>query len=748
MNVVKKTIQLSDGRTIEIETGKLAKQADGSVVVKMGKTMLLAAVTCAKDAKENVDFMPLQVDYKEKFAAAGRFPGGFMKREGKASDSEILVARLIDRALRPLFPDDFHAEVFVTVNLISAEKDIQPDAIAGLAASAAIAVSDIPFNGPISEVRVARINGEYCINPNFSQMADADLDIMVAATMDNIMMVEGEMKEVSEAVMLGAIKFAHEEIKKQCQAQIELMEEVGKTVKREYCHETNDEALRAACHEYCYNKCYEIAKSGTSKHERGAAFDAVHQEFLETIPEEEREEKAFMVGRYFHDVEKEAMRNMILDEGIRLDGRNTTQIRPIWCEVDYLPCAHGSAIFTRGETQSLTTVTLGTKMDMKEMDEVLVQSTEPFVLHYNFPPFSTGEAKASRGIGRREIGHGNLAFRALKPMVPVGEENPYAVRVVSDILESNGSSSMATVCAGTLALMDAGVKIKKPVSGIAMGLISDSKTGKYAVLSDILGDEDHLGDMDFKVTGTVDGITATQMDIKVDGLSYEVLEKALEQARQGRMHIMGEMMKTISEPRPELKPHTPRIVQLRVPGEFIGAIIGKGGEVIQKIQKETGTTVTITEVKEGNESFGVVDIFGENKESMDAALAWVKGIVTVPEVGTIYKGKVVSILEFGAFVEILPGKEGLLHISELDWKKVEKTEDVLNVGDEVEVKLLEIDSKTGKMRLSRKVLLEKPEGYVEPVRRPRPEGERRDNKGPRKDFGKKGPRENHAPKGE
>ena len=748
MNVVKKTIQLSDGRTIEIETGKLAKQADGSVVVKMGKTMLLAAVTCAKDAKENVDFMPLQVDYKEKFAAAGRFPGGFMKREGKASDSEILVARLIDRALRPLFPDDFHAEVFVTVNLISAEKDIQPDAIAGLAASAAIAVSDIPFNGPISEVRVARINGEYCINPNFSQMADADLDIMVAATMDNIMMVEGEMKEVSEAVMLGAIKFAHEEIKKQCQAQIELME-VGKTVKREYCHETNDEALRAACHEYCYNKCYEIAKSGTSKHERGAAFEAVHQEFLETIPEEEREEKAFMVGRYFHDVEKEAMRNMILDEGIRLDGRNTTEIRPIWCEVDYLPCAHGSAIFTRGETQSLTTVTLGTKMDMKEMDEVLVQSTEPFVLHYNFPPFSTGEAKASRGIGRREIGHGNLAFRALKPMVPVGEENPYAVRVVSDILESNGSSSMATVCAGTLALMDAGVKIKKPVSGIAMGLISDSKTGKYAVLSDILGDEDHLGDMDFKVTGTVDGITATQMDIKVDGLSYEVLEKALEQARQGRMHIMGEMMKTISEPRPELKPHTPRIVQIKVPGEFIGAIIGKGGEVIQKIQKETGTTVTITEVKEGNESFGVVDIFGENKESMDAALAWVKGIVTVPEVGTIYKGKVVSILEFGAFVEILPGKEGLLHISELDWKKVEKTEDVLNVGDEVEVKLLEIDSKTGKMRLSRKVLLEKPEGYVEPVRRPRPEGDRREgNRGPRKDFGKKGPRENHAPKGE
>ena len=753
MNVIKKTIQLSDGRTIEIETGKLAKQADGSVVVKMGKTMLLAAVTCAKDAKENVDFMPLQVDYKEKFAAAGRFPGGFMKREGKASDSEILVARLIDRALRPLFPDDFHAEVFVTVNLISAEKDIQPDAIAGLAASAALAVSDIPFNGPISEVRVARINGEYCINPPFSQMANADLDIMVAATMDNIMMVEGEMKEVSEAVMLGAIKYAHEEIKKQCQAQLELMEEVGKTQKREYCHETNDEALKAACHEYCYGKCYEIAKSGTSKHERGDAFEAVHQEFLETIPEEEREEKAFMVARYFHDVEKEAMRNMILDEGIRLDGRTTTQIRPIWCEVDYLPCAHGSAIFTRGETQSLTTVTLGTKMDMKEMDEVLVQSTEPFVLHYNFPPFSTGEAKASRGIGRREIGHGNLAFRALKPMVPVGEENPYAVRVVSDILESNGSSSMATVCAGTLALMDAGIKIKKPVSGIAMGLISDSKTGKYAVLSDILGDEDHLGDMDFKVTGTVDGITATQMDIKVDGLSYEVLEKALEQARQGRMHIMGEMMKTISEPRAEYKEFVPRMVQLIVEGEFIGAIIGKGGETIQKIQRETGTTITITEEQIDGAQKGVVDIFGLDKESMDKAIDWINGITAVPEVGTVYHGKIVSILEFGAFVEILPGKEGLLHVSEIAWEKTEKVEDVLKVGDEVDVKLLEIDAKTGKMRLSRKALLEKPEGYVEPERKPRGDrGPRREerNGGPRRDDrrGDRGPRrDDRGPKG-
>lgn len=724
MNIVKKSIRLDDGRVIEIETGKLAKQADGSVVVRMGDTMLLAAVTCAKDAKEDVDFMPLQVDYKEKFAAAGRFPGGFMKREGKASDAEILVARLIDRALRPLFPDDFHAEVFVTVNLISAEKEIMPDALAGLAASAALAVSDIPFGGPISEVRVARIDGKFRINPTYSELENADLDIMVAATIDNIMMVEGEMKEVSEAVMLDAIKFAHEAIKVQCKAQLELMEEVGKCEKRTYCHEKNDEELKDACHKYCYDRCYAIAKAGTSKHERTDAFEALQQEFLETLPEEEREEKASMVARYFHAVEKEAMRNMILDEGIRLDGRTTTQIRPIWCEVDYLPCAHGSAIFTRGETQSLTTVTLGTKLDMKEMDEVLVQRTEPFVLHYNFPPFSTGEAKAQRGVGRREIGHGNLAFRALKPMVPVGEENPYAVRVVSDILESNGSSSMATVCAGTLALMDSGIKLKKPVAGIAMGLISDSKSGKYAILSDILGDEDHLGDMDFKVAGTKDGITATQMDIKVDGLSYDVLERALEQARQGRMHIMGEMMKCISEPRADLKPHAPRIVQITVPGEFIGAIIGKGGEVIQNIQKTTGTVITITE--DSQREVGVVDIFGTNKEGMDQALEWIKGITTVPEVGQVYKGKVVSILDFGAFVEILPGKEGLLHISEIDWRKLDKVEDVLHVGDEVEVKLLEIDPKTGKMRLSRRVLIEKPEGYVEPARKPRPEnGERK-----------------------
>ena len=730
MNIVKKTIQLEDGRTIEIETGKLAKQADGSVVVRMGKTMLLATVTCAKDAKEDVDFMPLQVDYKEKFAAAGRFPGGFMKREGKATDYEILIARLIDRALRPLFPDNFHAEVFVNVNLISADGVDTPDSLAGLAAAGALAVSDIPFNGPVSEVRVARIDGNYCINPSFADLAKADLELIVAATYDNIMMVEGEMNEVSEDVMLGAIEFAHNEIKKQCLALKELTEAVGKVQKREYCHEENDEALKAACHEYCYQRCYEIAKAGTAKHERTDAFEALMEEFLETIPEEERDEKKMMVARYFHAVEKEAMRRMIIDEGIRLDGRKTTDIRPIWCEVDYLPCAHGSAIFTRGETQALATVTLGTKMDMKEKDEVLIQGTEQFVLHYNFPPFSTGEAKAQRGVGRREIGHGNLAWRALKPMVPVGEENPYAVRVVSDILESNGSSSMATVCAGCLALMDSGIKLKKPVAGIAMGLISDEKTGKFVILSDILGDEDHLGDMDFKVTGTKDGITATQMDIKVDGLSYEVLKRALQQANEGRAHIMAEMMKTISEPREDLKPYAPRIVQLIVPGEFIGAIIGKGGEVIQKIQKTTGTTVTITEEKdaEGN-TIGAVDIFGDNKENMDKALAWIKGIVTVPEVGEVYKGKVVSILDFGAFVEILPGKEGLLHISEIEWRKLDKVEDVLKIGDEVEVKLLEIDSKTGKMRLSRKALIEKPEGYVEPNRRSRQDGDRGGDRG-------------------
>ncbi|NLB66889.1 MAG: polyribonucleotide nucleotidyltransferase [Bacteroidales bacterium] len=750
MNVIKKTIQLSDGRTIEIETGKLAKQADGSVVVKMGKTMLLAAVTCAKEAKEDVDFMPLQVEYKEKYAAAGRYPGGFMKREGRPSDYEILVARLIDRALRPLFPEKFHAEVYVTVNLISADGVDMPDALAGLAASAALAVSDIPFDGPISEVRVARIDGQFCINPTFEQLNNADMDIMVAATYENIMMVEGEMKEVSEADMLEAIKFAHTEIKKHCLVQKELEKEVGKEIKREYCHETDDEAVEKAAWEYCYDRCYTIAKSGSDKHTRTDQFEALHQEFLETLPEEEREEKAIMVARYFNAIEKKAMRRMILDEGIRLDGRKTTDVRPIWCEVDYLPGAHGSAIFTRGETQSLTTVTLGTKDDMKERDEVLTRGTDQFVLHYNFPPFSTGEAKASRGVSRREVGHGNLAFRALKEVVPVGEDNPYAVRIVSDILESNGSSSMATVCAGSLALMDCGVKISKPVSGIAMGLISDAESGKYAILSDILGDEDHLGDMDFKVAGTKDGITATQMDIKVDGLSYEVLEKALEQARQGRAHILNEMLKTISEPRAEYKPHVPRIIQIVVPGEFIGAIIGKGGEVIQDIQKQTDTSITITEAKDDKgEPIGMVDIFGVDKEKMDAALARIKAIVTVPEVGQVYKGTVVSIVDFGAFVEILPGKDGLLHISEMDWGKTEKVEDLFQLGDEVEVKLIEIDPKTNKLRLSRKALLEKPEGYIEPKRRPRPSGprphgshsggsgERGDRKGGfRKDFNK------------
>ena len=757
MNIINKKIELSDGRIIEIETGKLAKQADGAVVVKMGGTMLLATVTAAKDAKDDVDFMPLQVDYKEKFYAAGRFPGGFMKREGKATDAEILTARLVDRALRPLFPEDFHAEVYVQVNLISAEKDIQPDALAGLAASAALAVSDIPFGGPISEVRVVRIDGQFKINPNFSEMENADMDLMVAATYDNIMMVEGEMKEVSETDMLEAIKFAHEEIKKHCKVQMELTEECGKTVKRTYCHEVNDEELKKAVEAFCYDKCYAVAKSGQDKHARSDAFDAIKEEFMQTIPEEEREDKQMMVDRYYHTVEKAAMRNLILDEGQRLDGRKTNEVRPIWCEVGYLPCAHGSAIFTRGETQSLATVTLGTKMDMKELDEVLVQGTSQFVLHYNFPPFATGEAKAQRGVGRREIGHGNLAWRALKPVVPMAPENPYAIRVVSDILESNGSSSMASVCGGCLALMDAGVKISKPVAGVAMGLITDAEkpNDRYAILTDILGDEDHLGDMDFKVTGTKDGITATQMDIKVDGLSYEVLAKALEQARQGRMHIMGEMLKTISEPREDYKPFVPRIIQIRVPGEFIGAIIGKGGEVIQKIQRETGTVVTITEEQNNGVSEGVVDIFGDNKEAMDKALSWINGICAVPEVGATYHGKVVSILEFGAFVEILPGKEGLLHISELDWKKTDKVEDVLSVGDEVDVKLLEIDAKTGKMRLSRRALLEKPEGYVEPERKPRSssdkprrDSDRRDNKAPRRDDRRGDRRDSKGPRRE
>ncbi len=732
-NAVQKFIPLSGGREIMIETGKLAKQADGSVVVKQGDTMLLATVVAAKDAKEGTDFMPLQVEYKEKFAAAGRIPGGFMKREGKASDNEILVARLIDRALRPLFPADYHAEVYVTVNLISADKDIQADALAGLAASAALAVSDIPFGGPISEVRVARIGGEYVINPTFSQMNDADLDIMVGGTIDNILMVEGEMKEVSEDVMLGAIKFAHEAIKEQCAVQIELSKELGKDVKRTYCHETNDEELRQQIITELYDKAYAIATSGTMKHERSDAFDALEAEFASRFTEEELVEKAPLIHKYFHDdVQKKAMRNMILDEGKRLDGRRTDEIRPIWCEVGYLPCAHGSAIFTRGETQSLSTVTLGTKLDEKMYDEVLRQGSEQFVLHYNFPPFSTGEAKAARGLSRREIGHGHLAWRALKPMIPLGEENPYAVRVVSDILESNGSSSMATVCAGTLALMDAGVKIKKPVSGIAMGLISDSATGRWAVLSDILGDEDHLGDMDFKVTGTKDGITATQMDIKVDGLSYEVLAKALEQARVGRMHILGKLTECIAEPREDYKPFVPRIETITIPKDFIGAVIGPGGKVIQEIQKLTNTTITITE----NDEVGIVDVFGENKESIDGAMERIKAIVAVPEVGETYSGPIKSIVAFGAFVEILPGKEALLHISEIDYKRFETMEETgLKEGDIIDVKLIGLDAKTGKLKLSHKALLPKPEGWVEPERKPREgRGERR---GDRNDRGER-----------
>ena len=752
MNIINKKIELSDGRIIEIETGKLAKQADGAVVVKMGGTMLLATVTAAKDAKDDVDFMPLQVDYKEKFYAAGRFPGGFMKREGKATDAEILTARLVDRALRPLFPEDFHAEVYVQVNLISAEKDIQPDALAGRAASAALAVSDIPFGGPISEVRVVRIDGQFKINPNFSEMENADMDLMVAATYDNIMMVEGEMKEVSETDMLEAIKFAHEEIKKHCKVQMELTEECGKTVKRTYCHEVNDEELKKAVEAFCYDKCYAVAKSGQDKHARSDAFDAIKEEFMQTIPEEEREDKQMMVDRYYHAVEKAAMRNLILDEGQRLDGRKTNEVRPIWCEVGYLPCAHGSAIFTRGETQSLATVTLGTKMDMKELDEVLVQGTSQFVLHYNFPPFATGDAKPQRGVGRREIGHGNLAYRALKAVMPKAPEFPYAVRVVSDILESNGSSSQASICGGCLALMDAGVQISKPVAGVAMGLITDEKNpnGRYAILTDILGDEDHLGDMDFKVAGTKDGITATQMDIKVDGLSYDVLAKALQQAKEGRMHIMGEMMKCIDKPREDYKPFVPRIKSFEIDKEFIGAVIGKGGETIQKIQAETGAVIAIDEV----DGKGIVDIATNDAEAMKKAYDWIQAICAVPEVGETYHGKVVSILEFGAFVEILPGKEGLLHVSEIAWNKTEKVEDVLQVGQEVDVKLLEIDSKTGKMRLSMRALAPKPEGYVEPERRPRGGDRRNDRRDDRRsddrrnDRGDRGERRNSDHRGD
>ena len=710
MNVVTKTITLADGREISIETGKLAKQADGAVMVRMGNTMLLATVCSAQDAVPGTDFMPLTVEYKEKFASAGRFPGGFTRREGKASDYEILTARLVDRALRPLFPDDYHADTFVNVTLYSADGVDMPDALAGLAASAAIAVSDIPFNGPISEVRVARIDGEFVVNPTFAQLEKADLDIIVAATLDNIMMVEGEMNEVSEADLLNAIRTAHEAIKPHCQAQLELMEAVGKTVKREYCHEVNDEELRKDVREKTYAKTYELAKScNTDKHSRSENFKAVREEYKANFSEEELEEKAALIDRYYHDVEKEAMRRAILDEGIRLDGRKTTEIRPIWSEVGYLPGPHGSSIFTRGETQSLCTVTLGTKQDEKIIDESLVQGKERFLLHYNFPPFSTGEARAQRGVGRREIGHGNLACRALKGMIP--EDYPYVVRVVSDILESNGSSSMASVCAGTLALMDAGVQIKRPVSGIAMGLISENKGTNYAVLSDILGDEDHLGDMDFKVTGTENGITATQMDIKVDGLSYEILERALAQAREGRMHILGKIKETIAEPREDLKPHAPRIVTINVPKDMIGAIIGPGGKIIQAMQAESGASISIEE----QDNCGVVEIAANNKESLDCAVRKVKAIVAVPEVGETYDAVVKSIMPYGAFVEFMPGKEGLLHISEISWARIEDMEKAgLKEGDKIDVKLLEIDKKTGKFKLSHKVLTPRPPRPAKP----------------------------------
>ena len=704
MQVIEKTITLPDGRTIVLETGKLAKQADGAVMLKMGNTMLLATVVSAQEAGEDVDFMPLSVDYREKYSAAGRFPGGFFKREMKASDYEILVSRLVDRALRPLFPDDYHADTIVNVILFSGEREEMPDALAGLAASAALSVSNIPFGGPISEVRVARIDGKFVINPKYSDLQRADLELMVGATYENILMVEGEMNEVSEDVMIEAIRVAHEEIKRHCEVQMALAKELG-IVKRTYCHETNDEELRKRVHDFCYERAYTIAKSQLPMQERAAAFEWLLNDFWETIPEEERPALTVMVNRYYHAVEKEAMRTMILNDKVRLDGRKTDQIRPIWCEVDYLPCTHGSSIFTRGETQSLCSVTLGSKSDEKMIDEVLYEGSERFTLHYNFPPFSTGEARPTRAPGRREIGHGNLAHRALKSMLPSEEEFPYAIRVVSDILESNGSSSMATVCAGTLALMDAGVKMRKPVSGIAMGLISDTENQRFAVLSDILGDEDHLGDMDFKVTGTRDGITATQMDIKVDGLPYEVLAQALEQARVGRMHILGKILETIPEPRADLKPNAPRSEQMSIPRDMIGAVIGPGGKVIQEMQRETGTQINIEEV----DNKGVITIYSSSLDAMAAARKRINAIVAIPEVGEVYHGKVKSITPYGAFIEIMPNRDGLLHVSEIDWKRVEKVEDYFKVGDEVDVKLLEIEAKTGKLRLSRKALIPKPQ---------------------------------------
>ncbi len=722
MNVITKTISLPDGRTISIETGKVAKQADGSAVVRMGNTVLLATVCAAKDAVPGTDFMPLQVDYKEQYSAAGRFPGGFTKREGKPGDNEILTSRLVDRVLRPLFPSNYHAEVYVNVMLLSADGVDQPDALAGLAASSAMACSDIPFDFYISEVRVARVDGEYVVNPTFEQMKEADMDIMVGATKDNIMMVEGEMDEVTEQDLIQALKVAHEAIKPMCLMQEELAKELGKDVKREYEHEVNDEDLRKQMNDELYQPVYDVTKQALPKQERHDAFDKIVTDFLERYDAEntekltadELEEKHTLAARYYDDVLRDAMRRCILDEGKRLDGRKTDEIRPIWCEVSPLPMPHGSAIFTRGETQSLSTCTLGTKLDEKMVDDVLDKSYMRFLLHYNFPPFSTGEAKAQRGVGRREIGHGHLAWRGLKGQIP--EDYPYTVRVVSQILESNGSSSMATVCAGTLALMDAGVPLKKPVSGIAMGLIKNPGEEKYAILSDILGDEDHLGDMDFKTTGTKDGLTATQMDIKCDGLSFEILEKALMQAKAGREHILGKLTETIAEPRPELKPQVPRIVQIEIPKEFIGAVIGPGGKIIQQMQEDTNTTITIDEV----DGKGKVQVSAPDKACIDAALSKIRAIVAVPEVGEIYEGTVRSVMPYGCFVEIMPGKDGLLHISEIDWKRLETVEEAgIKEGDKIQVKLLDIDPKTGKYKLSRRVLMEKPEGYVERERRPR-----------------------------
>lgn len=740
MNVITKTVQLPDGRTISIETGKVAKQADGAAVLRMGNTVLLATVCAAKEAVPGTDFMPLQVDYREQYSAAGRFPGGFTKREGKASDEEILVSRLVDRALRPLFPSDYHCEVYVQVMLLSADGVDQPDALAGFAASAAMACSDIPFDYTISEVRVARINGEYVINPTFQQMADADMDLMVGATKDNIMMVEGEMKEVQEKDLIDALKAAHAAIKPMCELQDELAKELGTEKKREYDDEINDEDLRQQIKDELYKPCYEINHKALPKQERNDAYDKVLADFLEKydaahtdLSEEDLEEKHAEATRYYADVMRDAMRRCILDEGLRMDGRGTTDIRPIWCEVSPLPMPHGSAIFQRGETMSLTTCTLGTKLDEKMVDGVLNRGYQRFLLHYNFPPFCTGEAKAQRGVGRREIGHGHLAWRALKGQIP--EDFPYTVRLVSQVLESNGSSSMATTCAGTLALMDAGVPMKKPVAGIAMGLIHNPGEEGYAVLSDILGDEDHLGDMDFKTTGTKDGLTATQMDIKCDGLPFEILEKALMQAKAGREHIMNEMMKTISEPRKELKPQVPRIVALTIPKEFIGAVIGPGGKIIQQMQEDTGATITIDEA----DGVGKVQVSAPNKESIDAALAKIKAIVAMPEVGEVYEGTVKSIMPYGCFVEILPGKEGLLHISEIAWRRLETVEEAgIKEGDKIKVKLLEIDPKTGKYKLSHRVLIDKPEGYVERERRPRGERGDRGERRPRRDGGNNG----------